>query len=171
MPDNWRAGMRYSGGAIGSHPAIVQSGYAFQIGGTRETTHGTSGCGSLPRTRLPLAKLASRRTISRHRSGVGCEDERSVSKMLPNPSTLDGGVQSPVGQQPDCPVPISPDFYLGGSGPICWKILSVRPENGSTGRANPDTQQLFGVHKNRWSIASLGGIRDVARKQKRRNGP
>jgi polyvinyl alcohol dehydrogenase (cytochrome) len=157
MPDNNEQTNQYSGGAVWQPPAIdPKRGMLFIGTGNNYTVppdvvacqnaNPTGNC-TAPNDFFDAALALDLRT-----------GQVKWSKKLQGADTWTVACITSTGPNPNCPVPTSPDFDLGGSGPnLVGNIVGFGQKSGIFWALNPDNGNIV------WSTpvgpgASLGGI-------------
>src|SRR5246127_4247435 len=157
MPDNGGQTDQYSGGAVWQPPAIDPKRGALFIGtGNNYTVPATViAC----QNATPTANCTAPDDFFDAALGLDLKTGQvKWSKKLQGFDTWTVACLTSSGPNPNCPVPSSPDFDLGGSGPnLVGNIVGFGQKSGIFWALNPDNGSIL------WSTpvgpgASLGGI-------------
>jgi polyvinyl alcohol dehydrogenase (cytochrome) len=161
MPDNGGQPGGYSGGAIWQPPAIdPKRGTLFVGTGNNYTAPAdVEAC----QQATPTANCAAADDFFDTALALDLKSGQiKWSKRLQSIDTFTGacgfGTTPPVSANPNCPVPTSPDFDFGGSGPnLVGSVVGFGQKSGIFWALNPDNGNIV------WSTpvgpgASLGGI-------------
>jgi len=157
MPDNGGRPGGYSGGAIWQPPAIdPKRGTLFVGTGNNYTAPAdVEACQSAD----PTANCAAADDFFDTALALDLKTGRiKWAKRLQGSDTWTAACLLPTGPKANCPVPTSPDFDLGGSGPkLVGNIVGLGQKSGIYWALNPDDGNIV------WSAAvgpggSLGGI-------------
>ena len=157
VPDNGGQQGGYSGGAIWQPPAIDPKRGSLFIGtGNNYTAPAeVEACQNAD----PTANCAAADDFFDTALALDLKTGRiKWSKKLQGSDTWTVACLLPTGPKANCPVPTSPDFDLGGSGPnLVGSIVGIGQKSGIYWALNPDDGSIV------WSAAvgpgsSLGGI-------------
>ena len=157
MPDNGGRPGGYSGGAIWQPPAIdAKRGMLFVGTGNNYTAPSdVEAC----QNHTPTANCAAADDFFDAAIAVDLKTGQiKWAKRLQGLDTWTVACLTPTGPKANCPVPTSPDFDLGGSGPnLVGNIVGFGQKSGIFWALNPDDGNIV------WSTpvgpgASLGGI-------------
>jgi polyvinyl alcohol dehydrogenase (cytochrome) len=157
MPDNGGQTGGYSGGAIWQPPAIdPKRGVLFIGTGNNYTAPAdVEAC----QNATPLANCTAADDFFDTAFALDLKTGRiKWAKRLQGFDTWTVACITPTGPKANCPVPTSPDFDLGGSGPnLVGNIVGFGQKSGIYWALNPDNGNII------WSTpvgpgASLGGI-------------
>ena len=157
MPENGGQPGGYSGGAVWQPPAIdPKRGVLFIATGNNYTAPAdVEACQNV----TPTADCAAADDFFDTALALDLKTgEIKWSKRLQGFDTWTVACHLPTGTNPNCPVPSSPDFDLGGSGPnLVGNIVGFGQKSGIYWALNPDNGNIV------WSRpvgpgASLGGI-------------
>ena len=157
MPDNGGQPGGYSGGAIWQPPAIDPKRSSLFIGtGNNYTAPAdVEAC----QNATPMANCAAADDFFDAALALDLKTGQiKWSKRLQGFDTWTVACLTPTGPKANCPVPTSPDFDLGGSGPnLLGNIIGFGQKSGIFWALNPDNGNIV------WSTpvgpgASLGGI-------------
>ena len=157
MPDNGGRTGGYSGGAIWQPPAIdPKRGTLFVGTGNNYTAPAdVEAC----QNATPTANCAAAEDFFDAALAVDLKTGQiKWAKRLQGLDTWTVACLTPTGPKANCPVPTSPDFDLGGSGPnLLGNIVGFGQKSGIFWALNPDNGNIV------WSTpvgpgASLGGI-------------
>jgi polyvinyl alcohol dehydrogenase (cytochrome) len=157
MPDNGGQSGGYSGGAIWQPPAIdPQRGTLFVGTGNNYTAPAdVEAC----QNATPTANCAAADDFFDAALALDLKTGQvKWAKRLQGLDTWTVACLTPTGPKANCPVPTSPDFDLGGSGPnLLGNIVGFGQKSGIFWALNPDDGNIV------WSTpvgpgASLGGI-------------
>jgi polyvinyl alcohol dehydrogenase (cytochrome) len=157
MPDNGGQTGGYSGGAIWQPPAIdPKRGTLFVGTGNNYTAPAdVEAC----QNATPTANCAAADDFFDAALALDLKTGQvKWSKRLQGLDTWTVACLTPTGPKANCPVPTSPDFDLGGSGPnLLGNIVGFGQKSGIFWALNPDNGNIV------WSTpvgpgASLGGI-------------
>jgi polyvinyl alcohol dehydrogenase (cytochrome) len=157
MPDNGGQQGGYSGGAVWQPPAIgVKQGTLFIGTGNNYTAPAdVEAC----QNANPTASCAAADDFFDAALALDLKTGRiKWAKRLQGSDTFTAGCLTPAGTNPNCPVPSSPDFDLGGSGPnLVGDVVGFGQKSGIYWALNPDNGDIV------WSTpvgpgSPLGGI-------------
>jgi polyvinyl alcohol dehydrogenase (cytochrome) len=157
VPDNGGRTDQYSGGAVWQPPAIdPKRGVLFIATGNNYTAPAdVEAC----QNATPTADCAAADDFFDTALALDLKTGGiKWSKRLQGFDTWTVACHLPTGTNPNCPVPSSPDFDLGGSGPnLVGNIVGFGQKSGIYWALNPDNGNIV------WSTpvgpgASLGGI-------------
>ena len=157
MPDNGGQQGGYSGGAVWQPPAIdPKRGVLFIGTGNNYTAPAdVEAC----QEANPTASCAAPDDLFDAALALDLKSGRiKWAKRLQGSDTFTAACLTPTGPNPNCPVPSSPDFDLGGSGPnLVGDIVGFGQKSGIYWALNPDNGDIV------WSTpvgpgSPLGGI-------------
>jgi polyvinyl alcohol dehydrogenase (cytochrome) len=157
MPDNGGQQGGYSGGAVWQPPAIDAKRRTLFIGtGNNYTAPAdVEAC----QNANPTANCAAPDDLFDAALALDLKSGRiKWAKRLQGSDTFTAACLTPTGTNPNCPVPSSPDFDLGGSGPnLVGDIVGFGQKSGIYWALNPDNGDIV------WSApvgpgSPLGGI-------------
>jgi polyvinyl alcohol dehydrogenase (cytochrome) len=157
MPDNGGQQGGYSGGAVWQPPAIdAKRGTLFiGTGNNYSAPADVEAC----QNANPTANCAAPDDLFDAALALDLKSGRiKWAKRLQGPDTFTAACLTPTGPNPNCPVPSSPDFDLGGSGPnLVGDIVGFGQKSGIYWALNPDNGDIV------WSTpvgpgSALGGI-------------
>jgi polyvinyl alcohol dehydrogenase (cytochrome) len=157
MPDNGGRTDQYSGGAVWQPPAIDPKRGTLFIGtGNNYTVPAdVKAC----QNATPMANCTAPDDLFDAALGLDLKTGQiKWSRKLQGFDTWTVACLTSTGPNPNCPVPSSPDFDLGGSGPnLVGNIVGFGQKSGIFWALNPDNGNVV------WSTpvgpgASLGGI-------------
>ena len=157
MPDNGGQQGGYSGGAVWQPPAIdSRRGTLFVGTGNNYTAPAAvEAC----QKANPTANCAAADDFFDAALALDLKSGRiKWAKRLQGSDTFTAACLTPTGPNPNCPVPSSPDFDLGGSGPnLVGDIVGFGQKSGIYWALNPDNGDIV------WSTpvgpgSPLGGI-------------
>src|SRR5712672_4245465 len=157
IPDNGGQVGGYSGGAVWQPPAIDPKRGSLYIGTGNNYTApaAVEAC----QNATPTANCAAADDFLDTALALDLKTGQiKWSKRLQGFDTWTLACKLPSGTNPNCPVPSSPDFDLGGSGPnLVGNIVGFGQKSGIFWALNPDNGDIV------WSTpvgpgASLGGI-------------
>ena len=157
MPDNGGQQGGYSGGAVWQPPAIdAKRGTLFIGTGNNYTAPAdVEAC----QNANPTANCAAPDDLFDAALALDLKSGRvKWAKRLQGSDTFTAACLTPTGPNPNCPVPSSPDFDLGGSGPnLVGDIVGFGQKSGIYWALNPDNGDIV------WSTpvgpgSPLGGI-------------
>jgi polyvinyl alcohol dehydrogenase (cytochrome) len=157
MPDNGGQQGGYSGGAIWQPPAIDAKRDTLFIG-TGNNYSAPADVEACQKA-TPTANCAAADDFFDSALALDLHAGRiKWAKRLQGVDTFTGACQTSAGPNPNCPVPSSPDFDMGGSGPnLVGNIVGFGQKSGIYWAFNPDNGNIV------WSTpvgpgSALGGI-------------